>query len=66
MCDLCDSDIDIKKIAQIRTKHQSDMFKKMGRLYDGFANGSIDPHGKEIHEHRVIAKMLVKELVEWI
>lgn len=66
MCELCDQDKEVQKMAIERHKGLARMFGKMERLYNGFSSGKVDPHGNEIQEHKIIAKLLIKELVEWI
>jgi hypothetical protein len=67
MCRLCSKNEIERKAAQAEARTQADMLERMARIERGFADGSIEPHSDAIQKEAVIARSLIRYLVnDWM
>lgn len=67
MCELCDSDQSSLHIAKQAMYYRAERLQHLASLYDKLASGDIKPHTKEAEAVGIVAKSIIRILVEeWV
>ena len=67
MCNLCSSDIEEKAAAVKAHLFMADRLASLSGFYAHLARGSIDPHSDDAKKGGLVARSIIRELVEeWV
>lgn len=67
MCNLCDSDIEVRVKEANRLREVAARMERLARHYNMMANGQLKPHSQEAVGTGATARAVIRDLVEdWV